>query len=318
MSAPPLNSGMGGAAQTATLAPEFKVIYERQMLKNARNNLYHQKFGRKRPLRGGSQIEIRRATPLAPITTAMVEGVIPNAITFEVTSQLESAKQYGTFVKGTDVVKAVSFDPLLSLISEELGAQAGESMDIVARDILVGGSNIQYAGGKTARNLIASTDLLTAAELLKARTTLGVKNTPTRSGGDFDALVHPVPAADLMRDPSIAAAFNAGDHRSEMYDGSIGRYMGTKFWQTPLGKVFIGAGVGGTVNVYITLIFGINAFAVLDIEGLGMEMIFHGKGSAGHADPLDQFWSSGWKTSFGAAIERQEYMIRIEHAATNG
>jgi len=307
-----------GAVQTPTLAPEFKTIYERQLLKNARNNLYHQRFGRKRTLKGGKTIEIRRATPLAPITTAMTEGVIPNAITFEVTSFNETALQYGTFIKGTDVVTAVAFDPLLSLISEELGAQAGESIDIVCRDVLAGGGTLQLAGGKSARNLIAGTDVLNAAELLKARTTLGVKNTPTRSGGDYDALVHPVPAADLMRDPSIAAAFNAGDHRSEMYDGSIGRFMGIKFWQTPLGKVFLGAGAGGTVNVYVTFVFGINAYAVLDIDSLGLQMIYHGKGSAGHTDPLDQFWSSGWKTSFGCYVERSEYMVRIEHAATNG
>jgi N4-gp56 family major capsid protein len=316
--ADPLNSGMGPAAATATLAPTFRVIYEKQLLKNARNNLVHNMFGRKRKLKNGATMNIRRSTPLAVATTALTEGTPPAALSFEITEQTITALQYGAYVSGTDVVTAVAFDPLLNEISVELGAQAGETLDTVTRDVLVAGTNIQYAGTGNAANAdVAATDVLNTEELVKARTTLRTANVPFRSGSDYDAIIHPLTHADLLRDTTIRAAFNSGDHKSELYDGYIGRFMGIKFHESALAKVLTGAGTGAA-NLYPTLVFGKDAYSVADIEGLGLEFIFKGKESGGTSDPLEQLWTSGWKATHGATIERQTYMLRIVHGATNG
>lgn len=312
-----LNSGNNGATQTATLADTFKTIYERQLLKNARANLLHNKFGRKRKLKNGSSMEIRKATPLAVATTALTEGTIPSEGTFTISTTSVAVKTYGYYLKGTDLVDVVAFDPLLSMISEELGAQAGESIDTVTRDVLVAGTTVQYAGGVAAsRVTVTSADILTTEELIKAKATLATARAPKRGNG-YDAIIHPLTHADLLRDEVIRAAFHSGDHKSELYEGAVGRFMGVTFHESDLAKVFTDGGASNT-DVYATLIFGQDAYSVADLVGIPMEMIFMPKGSAGTADPLKQFWTSGWKTSHGAAIERQTYMLRIEHACTNG
>lgn len=67
-----------------------------------------------------------------------------------------------------------------------------------------------------------------------------------------------------------------------------------------------------------TIVFGKDAFGVVDIEGEGaFKTIFKPKGSAGTGDPLDQRWTAGWKASgFTAAILQDLWMVRIEHGFT--
>lgn len=70
---------------------------------------------------------------------------------------------------------------------------------------------------------------------------------------------------------------------------------------------------GMTING--TLVFGKDAYGVVDIEGEGtVKNIIKPKGSAGTTDPLDQRWTSGWKVEgFAAAILQPAWIVRIEH-----
>lgn len=74
------------------------------------------------------------------------------------------------------------------------------------------------------------------------------------------------------------------------------------------------AGVDGE-SVNGTLVFGKDAYGVVDIEGEGtVKNIIKPKGSAGTTDPLDQRWTSGWKVEgFAAAILQRAWIVRIEH-----
>lgn len=314
-----LNSGLGGATQTSTLGPEFKTYYNKQMLVNAREVLVHTKFGKKYPLPkgNGNTMEWRRSTPLTTVSTPLVEGVNPDALGFEITSQTVTIDQYGAFVKGTEVVVHTAYDSLLDEVSQELGAQAGQSIDEITRDVLVAGTSVRYANSRSARNQIVATDVLAANDLIAARAALIDNLARPADGNNFPAIVHPLTAADLLRDSTIRSAMNAGDHRSELFSGMLGSFAGISFAESGIAKVFSGAGSGGA-NVYATLIFGRDAYGVTELSGLGMEMIYHAKGTSGIADPLNRFWTSGWKTSHAVKRLRESYMTRIEHGATNG
>lgn len=63
-----------------------------------------------------------------------------------------------------------------------------------------------------------------------------------------------------------------------------------------------------------TLVFGRNAYGVVDIEnGANVKSIIKPAGSAGSSDPLDQISTVGWKVeAFTAKILQQSWMIRIE------
>ena len=74
------------------------------------------------------------------------------------------------------------------------------------------------------------------------------------------------------------------------------------------------AGADG-ITINGTLVFGKDAYGVVDIEGEGtVKNIIKPKGSAGTTDPLDQRWTSGWKVEgFAATILQPAWIVRIEH-----
>ncbi len=69
-------------------------------------------------------------------------------------------------------------------------------------------------------------------------------------------------------------------------------------------------------DVYSTLILGADAYGTTELEGGGMRNIVKQLGSGGTADPLDQRATTGWKALKTAEILVQEYMVRIETAAS--
>lgn len=318
-----LNSGLNnGGAQTAGLAIQLKTTYNRTLLENVRDKLIHDKFARKYtiPRRGGVTMEFRKANVLPTQATPLQEGVIPTEDTFGYTSLTVTVNQYGAFVKGTDVVSVVTLDPLLDNITEEQGAQAGLTIETVTREVLNTGTNVQYANNRANRAAITATDYLTAAEFIKARRTMMNNKVAPVSGRNYAAIIGPYQWADLIQDTAIVAAMNAGDNGGKnLIEGVLMRYMGIDLYDTTTSKMWAqGTGSGPTLaatNIYSTLIFGKNAFGTVELESMGMETIFHGIGTSGVFDPLNQFWSKGWKCSYAVVILQQLFMLRIESAA---
>jgi hypothetical protein len=75
--------------------------------------------------------------------------------------------------------------------------------------------------------------------------------------------------------------------------------------------VYPGEGGAGGVSVYQTMIFGKDAFAVVDPDGAGIETIIHGKES-GIGGPLNQFGTIGGKFESACKILYPERMVVIE------
>src|SRR4051812_26288670 len=122
VAAPPfLHAGTGSQASAqpgvTDLTVEFKVYYQRTLLTNARENLIHQQFGQKFtiPKSGGKTTEWRRAVPyvLTDTTalTPLTEGQPPAPLGFKYVAITVSIAQYGQWVRGTDVVSVVTYDP---------------------------------------------------------------------------------------------------------------------------------------------------------------------------------------------------------------
>lgn len=74
--------------------------------------------------------------------------------------------------------------------------------------------------------------------------------------------------------------------------------------------LYPGEGGKDGLAVYAALFLGKDAFAVIDPEGEGMEMIIKDRATAG--GPLNQFSTIGYKFSHGAKILYQERMLRVE------
>lgn len=78
-----------------------------------------------------------------------------------------------------------------------------------------------------------------------------------------------------------------------------------------------GAGKDGSA-IYFTTLFGLNAYGITDISGLGLQHIVKQLGSAGTGDPLNQRSTVGWKATKCAERLIEAYMLRIEHSTSLG
>jgi hypothetical protein len=72
------------------------------------------------------------------------------------------------------------------------------------------------------------------------------------------------------------------------------------------------------LDVHSTLVFGRDAYGVIDVDGKGaVKLIVKPHGSSGTADPLDQRATIGAKvTAYTAAILNDLWMVRIEHTVS--
>ncbi len=299
------------------LAPEIKEFYSEYLIKLSEAKLVHNQFGQKHPIPegNGKTIEFRKFTPLAKVTTELVEGVTPDGQALDTSVLTAKVKQYGGFVVISDLLELTAKDNIKNEATELIGSQAGRSLDTVVREILNGGTNVQYHEGEVAsRSALTADNTLTVKAIKKAVRTL--KNADAEYYDDsYVGIIHPNVAYDLMNDPAWVEwqKYTSPEH---MYQNEIGKIAGVRFVETTEAKVFDKAGASGT-DVYSTLIIAKNAYGVTELTNGGMQLIVKQKGSAGTADPLDQRSTIGWKATKTAERLVEDYMVRIETGATD-
>lgn len=312
-----LNASTSSTSEN-NLAPEIKTYYSDYLIQLAEAQLVHDQFGQKRniPSGNGKSIEFRQFTPLAKITEALVEGVTPDGQALDTSTITATVKQYGGYVVITDILDLTAIDNIKTEAVQLIGSQAGRSLDTVVREVLNGGTNVQYHEGERAsRSAIIATDTLTVKAVRAAVRTLKRQNAETIDGS-FVGIIHPDVAFDLMSDPTWVEWHKYTDNDA-MFTNEIGKIANVRFVETTEAKIFEDAG-GSTAkfDIYSTLIIAKNAYGTTNIEGGGLELITKQKGSAGTADPLDQRSTVGWKATKTAERLVEDYMVRIETACS--
>lgn len=298
------------------LAPEIKTYYSDYLIELAEAQLVHDQFGQKRniPSGNGKSIEFRQFTPLAKITDALVEGVTPDGQALDTSTITATVKQYGGYVIITDMLDLTAIDNIKTEAVQLIGSQAGRSLDTVVREVLNGGTNVQYHEGERAnRAAITAADTLTVKAVRAAVRTLKRQNAETIDGS-YVGIIHPDVAFDLMSDDAWVEWHKYTDNES-MFTNEIGKIANVRFVETTEAKIFTKAGTG-SMDIYSTLIIAKNAYGTTNIEGGGLELITKQKGSAGTADPLDQRSTVGWKATKTAERLVEDYMVRIETACS--
>ncbi len=310
------------------LTNEMKTFYSNYLISLAEPELVHDQFGQKHPIpkNGGKTIEFRKYSSLAKALTALTEGVTPDGQKLSMSVITATVAQYGGFIELSDVLLLTAIDNNLMQATTALASQAGRTLDTITREVLNGGTNVQFAEGQVAAraNLVggSTTDsenhYLTVEAVRKAVRTLKVMNTPRINGG-YVGIIHPDCAHDLMSDPKWVNVKTYSDPEG-IYEGEIGKIEGVRFVETSEAKLWKKAGKdksSGTAtasarDVYSTLILGANAYGVTEVTGGGLEHIVKQLGSAGTSDPLNQRATAGWKATKVAERLVEEYMVRIE------
>lgn len=307
-------------------------FYTRDLLERAVPNFVYVKMAqvsRDIPKNNGTVIRWRKYGSLTAATTALTEGVTPAGSLAVPTDISATVLQYGDYITFTDKLEYTVEEPFLNEINEMQGEQSGDTLDQVCRDTIVAGTSILYANGRAGRTSVAAGDVINLGEVRKITRTLRNNNakvikemiSPTDRVSTaavraaYMAIAHPNTEYDIE---NIAGFIPVANYPSQagVMDEEIGSVGNVRFIRTTNAKVFT-AGGAGSIDVYATMVIGKNAYGVSRIAGAGMENIFHARGSAGAADPLNQRGSKGWKAMFVAKILQENFQLRFEHAVSS-
>lgn len=302
---------------STTISSTMQTYYDRKVLLNAKPNLVFYEYGQKVvvPKNNGKVVQFRKWTPFEALDQALSEGVIPDGQSLAMTEVTATLNQYGGYVAVSDVLDLTAIDPVINDSVELMGDQGGLTIDTLIRDELLKGDEVQYAGGATSTATVAADDVLTVEDIRKAVRTLKNNKAPqfVRDGkGYYVAVVGPNTTFDLQSDP-VWQDVSKYANTEQLFTGEIGKLFGVIFVESTQASVAAGAGAS-SADVGQTLVFGKNAYGVIELEGGNLKSIIKPRGSAGTSDPLDQISTVGWKVDgFAAKILQPMWMVRIEH-----
>ena len=325
-----VNAGTGATTPfdaANSLSGELKTFYDTELLENARAEMFYAQFAKKQtlPANHGTTVEWRKWNTFAR-ATQLQEGVIPTGQKFGMSSKTGSINQYGTYATISDKLELRAYDDVILGATEEMGASAAETQEVLIRDALLVNTNVLYCDNiekatGTFKSLPTSpatmgasdTDgwaLLTPDMVNRAVTKMKKDRVP-RINGKYYAVIHPSAAYDLRSsDEWIEVHKYAAT--SEIFNGEIGELHGCRFIENTFAPVLGGEtyqNKSGGVT-YANYFFGKDAFGIIDPEGGALEMIVKDKSQIG--GPLNQFSTIGYKfETNGATILYPERVLRV-------
>lgn len=226
------------------LSDEMKTYYSDYLIDMAEPKLVHDQFAQKHPIpkNGGKVIEFRKYSPLPKLLTPLDEGVTPDGQKINMSVLTAQVDQYGGFVELSDILLLTAIDNNLVQATKLLGSQAGRTLDTITREVLVGGTNVQYgAGSKAARYQLtggeeSGNDYLTVDCIKRAVRSLKAMNAE-KIGDRYVAIINQDCSYDLTNDPDWKYPHQYQD-TTELYAGEIGSIAGCRFVETSEAKIF--------------------------------------------------------------------------------
>lgn len=234
------------------MSAQMRTFYVKELLKNARPELIFTQFGQKKtiPSNNGKTVQWRKPLPLKKALAPLTEGVTPDGHKLEYTSLTATLAQYGDYIKITDLVDLIAVDNNLVVATEELGSQAGRTLDHLCREELATGTNVIYGdGSKNARHLLvggnatlANNDYFNTDAAIKAASYIRKQNGKPVSNGSFVCMCDINQIEDLMLYDTRwndLAKYNPGvAGNGNIAEGVAGKINNVMFVQSANGKVF--------------------------------------------------------------------------------
>lgn len=239
------------------VSPTMKTYYDTELLENARAKLYFAQFGKKAPLpkNGGTTAEWRGFAPFKPALKPLEEGVTPNGNKLSMRKITAELSQYGDYTEITDKLELHAVDDVVLGLTEEHGAQGGETIDLATRNELMTGTNVMYAKGEDGkyaegRHKLTDKHILNSVMVHKAATALKTMRTPTIDGS-YIGIIHPHVSEDFRLTEGFidVQKYNNAD---KIFEGEIGKIAGVRFVETTNAKVYCGADLAADARNLVT------------------------------------------------------------------
>jgi N4-gp56 family major capsid protein len=332
------------AAVTA-LNPSF---IERECLERAKPNLVHTMFGKsiKLPTRNSTQWKVARWERISPTNgstagaiKSIIEGTVPTETTPTRSTVTINTAQYGNLFVVSDMVAKTSLEDVTKELIEVNAENLAQSQDAIYRDGLTGGTTVfrltdDYGGvsGAARVNVIGrmnASALDKMATRLKRQLAMPITKQITAGGKvstqgvmeGYVMIVHPDVEHDIRDIPGFIPVTEYASSGG-LYKGEFGAYRDFRFVRSTHARYFLaeGAAVAGTrgntnSDVYACLVFGQDAYATIELQD-SVDVSYLPYTQKDHNNPLGQWAQIGWKGNWGSGILNEEWMGRIECAAS--
>lgn len=314
----------------------------REMLSHAEPILVLSKFGASKPIpkNRAKSVEFRRPIPFDVNTTTQLvtEGVTPSAAQMQYEDVSVSLSQYARLVEITDVVNDMAEDPVLKDSAMLVGENMAELVEVIIWEAIRGGTSVVYANGtsRSAVNTpISLDDVRLATRSLRANRAKPITrildsspnwNTRAVEGG-FVAIGHTDLEADIRNLPGFIPVADYGS-RQPLCPEELGTVESVRFILSPVLTAFADAGgaagttvlstSGTSADVYPLIVLAREAFGLVPLKGMyAVEPTVINPGVKDKSDPLGQRGYVGAKMYFAALILNNDWMTRVESAASD-
>jgi N4-gp56 family major capsid protein len=317
-----------------------------EMLKNTEPVLVLSKFGKVKPIpkNKSETVKFRRVIPFTPVLTPLQEGITPTSHGIKYEDVTVALLQWGEVVTITDKVQDIAEDPVLSDATKEAGRNAGRTLEQVIWGVVKGGTSVFYANGlaRTAVNTPITLNRQRAVtRFLKAQKaekfTEILSGSPNIGTSPMEAAYVCVGHTDLESDIRNMAGFVPTakyGQRTVISPYEIGQVEDVRYVLSPdLQSIPSAGGAPGTTvvstngtaaDIYPLLYFGMEAFGLtplknskgVDGSNLAITPTVVQPNTPDKSDPLGQRGFVGWKTWFNAVRLNENWMARVEVAAS--
>lgn len=317
---------------TATAAIKNR-FYDELFLKRAEAMLVHKQLGQRNVQApkgmggyGTGSVYWTRWTNLPIISSGSGEGVPTTTVQLTASTVTGTTAQYDNAVSVSDLMAYTSFGDVMKQAIELLAYNAGLSIDtVVAKEVATSGTMQAATGLGSNWTAIPVTGVLSINEIKKAVRTLNRNNAFKQADGFYVATVHPDALYDLMTDSTTGGWIDANKYdsatSSKLLNGEVGRLHGVRFLDTTntyagVGSSFAtGSAIVASSSIYVTSVFGREAFGVTELQNL--QTFVKELGSAGAGDPTNKIATAGWKTTFGASELNNTFNVNIRHTVSS-
>lgn len=180
------------------------------------------------------KLTIRRWAPLQAHTIPLEEGVPPKSDKGSVEKYEMEAFSYGRYMEFTDKVDWKAVDPIIAHYSKEYSIVAIETLDMLARDMLLSKAQKRFAGGAAnITEMRIATGKPTIADLRLIVLSLKKQMVKPRNNGKFHAIISSEFVFDMLDDAYVQKYMQYNQTTKPYYDnGALVPMFDIEFYET--------------------------------------------------------------------------------------
>lgn len=309
---------------------------------------------------GSASVKWRRIENLAATTTALSE-VTGTAAAFlgrdavqpTITDITEAMVKYGQAILTTEEIDLYNINSKNAQLMDILGANAGESLNTLMRDVYDGAdtTQVRYANGVASDSVITAAisinDIKKAVNLLNRQSAMtfmpmgtsrdAYNNQPIRSS--YYGITHPDVEEDIRGLSGFIGVEQYGGYTETMpYEfGAVG---GVRWCATEIAPLNSGASglsnnalrmTANNVDVYSSFIYGREAVGSVGLGNMhatsayemynpakppAVDLIYHPPGSSGVFDMFNEVGSIAWKSFFAGKVLNANWIVKLRTGAS--